>query len=178
MYCNYTKQGNKYIINKIYEKPLLEELKISSMKNYKDIPNCKVSVLKWDNTGIYYIIKDNNIYIGSTMTGFRKRFLAHYNGYNNKIEYTYEMLQNGADFYILYDMTGIEDEILTRRIEQEYINYFKNYTDYNVLNVNDTTKSTTKKNKIKYKTLKLKLIESEYEQAIQLLRDNGLLKTK
>lgn len=134
----------------------------------------KISYEERDNIGVYYILKDNDIYIGSTIAGFRKRFQEHNWGYDELMRHTYEMLKNGAEFHILHDMTGIEDEILIRQVEDEYIQYFINNTDYNVINKKENAYSLTEKIRpLKNKVIKIR--EDKYEQAIQLLIDNGLL---
>ena len=46
--------------------------------NYLIIKNFNVDYSKRNNKGIYYIIKDNDIYIGSSVN-FRKRFIRHWN---------------------------------------------------------------------------------------------------
>jgi hypothetical protein len=138
-------------------------------------------------------LKDNDIYIGSTIVGFRDRFQSHYYGYDKNMEHTYELLHQGATLNILYDMTGIDDEVLLRQVEDEYIQYFINNTDYNVINKKENAysltekKSKVKKNKtikmkqnkkIKYKTLKIKIPEYKYDEAMQLLIDNGFIEIK
>ena len=100
--------------------------------NYLIIKNFNVDYSKRNNKGIYYIIKDNDIYIGSTVD-FRKRFIDHWNG-DKGMEHTYNLLHNGGTFNILYDMTDIEDIELIRMVENEYIQYFKEYTEFNVIN--------------------------------------------
>lgn len=91
------------------------------------------------------------------------------------MQHTYEMLHQGATFNILDDISKIEDEALVRMIENEYIQYFINNTDFNVVNKKENAYSLKEK-KEKYKTLKIK--ESKYKQAIQLLVYNGLLDIK
>lgn len=179
-YCLYHKNGNKFIIDKIFEEPrdkqdLRNKYGIDN-NGWKDYEQFKISYEEKDNIGIYYIVKDNDIYIGSTIVGFRDRFRNHYYGYEPLMKHTYEMLQNGGEFHILYNMTGIEDEVLIRQIEDEYINYFKNYTNYNIINKIDKAWSSRKKNevKIKYKTIRIKVLEYDYDKVIQFLIEHGL----
>ena len=101
--------------------------------NYLIIKNFNVDYNKRNNKGIYYIIKDNDIYIGSTVN-FRKRFIQHWNGESKEMKHTYNLLHSGGTFNILYDMTNIEDVELIRMVENEYIQYFKEYTDFNIIN--------------------------------------------
>lgn len=146
---NKIKEGRQvyYIVDKT-------EKVINLHKTAKQIKEFKVDVDKWNNYGIYYILKDNDIYIGSTIMTYRKRFLKHYNGSDKEMKYTYDLLHDGGIYNILYDMTNIKDEPLIRILEQEFINYFKNYTDYNIINKNEETYSKFSE-KIKYKCISI-----------------------
>lgn len=170
-YINYEKQGQKFIIKEIFDEPIKKEENKGNTGNFKQYDNLNVEQSKWNNTGVYYIIKDNDIYIGSTFKGYRERFMEHYNGYDERMRHTYELLQSGADFNILYDMTGTNDIELIRMVENEFINYFDKDTNYNVIN----KISGWNLNKIKYK--KITIQEDKYEQAMQLLIDNGLIES-
>lgn len=139
---------------KIYYIAEQTERVINLHKTAKQINEFKVDADKWNNKGIYYILNNKDMYIGSTIMTYRKRFLKHYNGSDKEMKYTYDLLHNGGIFNILYDMSDIEDEPLIRMIEQEYINYFKNYTDYNVINKNNETYSKFSE-KIKYKCISI-----------------------
>ncbi|MBZ9693385.1 GIY-YIG nuclease family protein [Clostridium sp. M14] len=175
LYCKYEKDGNKFVIKEIYKTPIkidLEVKKLKSMKNYKPLECFKISVLKFKNIGVYYILKDNDIYIGSTIQGFRNRFLSHYKGQDKKMKHTYELLQKGGNFYILQDMTGIEDEQLIRMVENEYINYFINYTDYNVINKLDKVYWQYKNKNCSNKLIKIN--GYDYEKAIEILSKNNI----
>ena len=177
-YCKWHKDGFKFIIEEIFDTPkeniIQKEGRHSG--NWIEYEQFKISYEDRNNIGVYYILKDNDVYIGSTFVGFRQRFKEHYNGYDELMQHTYELLQNGGEFYILYDMTDIKDKTLIRLVENEYIKYFIKHTNYNVINKKETAYSLIeKKEKIKYKTLKVKIQEDKYEQAMQLLIDNGLL---
>lgn len=179
MYCTYHKKGQKIIIDTIHEIPLeKEDLRKynggSNTGHYKQYEELNIEQSEYNNIGVYYILKDKNIYIGSTMNSFRHRFREHYNGYDELMQHTYELLQNGGTFNILYDMTGIDDEVLVRMVEDECIQYFINYTDYNVVNKNEKAYSVTERIRpLKNKTIKVR--EDKYEDAMQLLIDNGLI---
>ena len=121
--------------------------------NYLTIKNFNVDYSKRNNKGIYYIIKDNDIYIGSSVK-FRKRFIQHWNGESKEMNHTYDLLHNGGTFNILYDMTDIEDVELIRMVENEYIQYFKEYTDFNVINHKNEATWKGKNYKQKYKNIK------------------------
>jgi hypothetical protein len=178
-YCTYHKNGQKIIIDSVFEVP---KEKINGRGNkygiesnsWKDYKQLKISYEERDNIGIYYIIQGDNIYIGSTTWGFRNRFQQHYHGYDKLMKHTYDMLQNGGEFCILYDMTGIQDEPLIRQLENEYIQYFIKNTNYNVINKKENAWSKTERIRpLRNKTIKIR--EDKYEQAMQLLMKNGLL---
>ena len=139
--------------------------------SYLIIKNFNVDYSKRNNKGIYYIIKDNDIYIGSSVK-FRKRFIQHWNGESKEMNYTYDLLHNGGTFNILYDMTDIEDVELIRMVENEYIQYFKEYTDFNVINHMNEATWKGKNYKQKYKNIKIKI--EDYDNALKVLEENGI----
>ena len=139
--------------------------------NYLIIKNFNVDYSKRNNKGIYYIIKDNDIYIGSTVD-FRKRFIQHWNGESKEMKHTYNLLHSGGTFNILYDMTDIEDIELIRMVENEYIQYFKEYTDFNVINHMNEAIWKGKNYKQKYKNIKIKI--EDYDNALKILKEQGI----
>lgn len=139
--------------------------------NYLIIKNFNVDYSKRNNKGIYYIIKDNDIYIGSTVD-FRKRFIQHWNGESKEMKHTYNLLHSGGTFNILYDMTDIEDIELIRMVENEYIQYFKAQTDFNVINHVDGATWKGKNYKQKYKNIKIKI--EDYKLALKILKEQGI----
>ena len=139
--------------------------------SYLIIKNFNVDYNKRNNKGIYYIIKDNDIYIGSTVN-FRKRFIQHWNGESKDMKHTYNLLHNEGTFNILYDMTNIEDIELIRMVENEYIQYFKEYTDFNVINHTNGATWKGKNYKQKYKNIKIKI--EDYDNVLKLLEENGI----
>ena len=139
--------------------------------NYLIIKNFNVDYSKRNNKGIYYIIKDNDIYIGSTVN-FRKRFIQHWNGESKEMKHTYNLLHSGGTFNILYDMTNIKDVELIRMVENEYIQYFKEYTDFNVINHMNEATWKGKNYKQKYKNIKIKI--EDYDNALKVLEENGI----
>ena len=139
--------------------------------NYLTIKNFNVDYSKRNNKGIYYIINDNDIYIGSTVN-FRNRFIHHWYGSNKEMKHTYNLLHNGGTFNILYDMTDIEDIELIRMIENEYIQYFKTHTDFNVINLMNEANWKGKNYKQKYKNIKIKI--EDYDNALKILKEQGI----
>ena len=182
-YCEYHKEGNKFIIDTIYDIPLEKEDKRQYAIHSKYKKEFNIDHKLKYHKGIYYIIdKYMNLYIGSTISSFRKRFNSHitrkYKNSNNRLK-TYDLLHNNnGTFNILYDMNNIEDKELIRMVEQEYIKYFKDNYKYNVINVFNTTSINTKgyKNirliKKKYKTVKI--LEDDYIKALDILKQNNI----
>lgn len=174
---NKIKNGRSFIYE-IIELDIAEQRKdIDTTYGKRYISNFKVKSTDFNNIGVYYILKDNDIYIGSTINGFRRRFMQHYEGYDKQMKHTYELLHNNGEFHILHDMTGIEDEPLIRQTENDYINYFRNNTDYNVINhMYEASWAGKNSDKQKYKSLKgIKVKEEDYNQVRELLRNNGFI---
>ena len=178
-YLTYHKEGNKFIIDSIFD---IEKEKVDNRinnkggYNYINYEQFNIPRKDGNNIGIYCILKDSDIYIGSTYAGFRDRFRGHYRGQDEVMRYTYDLLHSGGQFNVLLDMTGIEDEALVRQVEHEFILYLIDNSNYNVLNKNEKTwsfKEKTKLNKTKYKTIKIE--EDKYEEALSLLLKNGLI---
>lgn len=167
-FCKYHKEGNKFIIDEVFENPLLKEENKRNSGNLKTYTQLNISENEYINKGIYYIIKNNSIYIGSTVRNFRERFQEHYRGNDESMQHTYNMINNGGVFNILFDMTNIEDEELIRMVENEYIKYFIDETDYCVINQINGWNLFKKK----YKSIK---IEKEYfDMVLNLLKTNDL----
>lgn len=180
--CNWTKEGHRIIINKIndsIDKTIILDNRGKSEgsrgnNRVKPTQDYKVPSDKNDNIGVYIIIdKDNNCYIGSTINGFRNRYRQHKKGVDEKMKHTYDLLNNNnAEFKILYDMTGIKDIELIRMVEDEYIQYYKSLSNYNVINKNNYAYAKNGYHKQKYKSLKIK--EEDYMLVIKLLQDNNI----
>lgn len=166
-YIKFKKKKYEFIIEEIYEDPLP---KIDKRKETrKDFPQFKIPIEEENNNGIYAIILNNDIYIGSTVAGFRYRFCMH-NNIANKLK-TYDMLQNGAEFIELVSLNNIE-EPLVRKIEGDYIKYYKNKPEWNVINENNTHSFTVKNIKKKYKTIKVEL--NDFNKAYKILEENNI----
>ena len=175
-YLTYTKDKNSFVITEIFKTPKPKEENKRGENKYINYEQFNIPRKDGNNIGIYCILKDSDIYIGSTYAGFRDRFRGHYRGQDEVMRYTYDLLHSGGKFNILLDMTGIEDEALVRQVEHEFILYLIDNSNYNVLNKNEKTwsfKEKTKLNKTKYKTIKIK--EGKYEEALSLLFKNGLI---
>ena len=84
-----------------------------------------------NSIGVYKIVLDNKIYIGSTVSGFRARFLSHKNK-GNKLE-TRQLLKQGAVFDIIQICDGMEESEIIQ-IENKWIEEFRNNPDWIVVN--------------------------------------------
>ena len=162
--CRYHKDGYKFIVEEIYETPLPI---VDKRKEYLKFESFKVDENKCNNKGVYMIRLYNEVYIGSTTYGFRKRFMQHKNNWKQNMPYTEDLIKRGGIFSILHDMTDIEDIELIRMVEEEYILFYTHETDYDVINrrIGAFTFEKPKKSKIKYKTIKIE--EEYYEQMIK-----------
>ena len=129
-----------------------------------------------NSIGIYKIVLDNKIYIGSTTEGFRVRFLGHRKK-GNKLE-TKNMLEQGAIFEIIQICDGMKENEI-RHIEQQWIEEYRNNPEWIVVNSLDHVqikgeehRKQTKSKKQKYKKIKVK--EEDYNKAIELLSYNNI----
>ena len=173
-YCKYHKEGQKFIIDEIYENPKEKIDNRGGAHNIKNFPNYNIERKYDNNIGVYRIINydTKEVYIGSTIDGFRMRFLRHNRG-DKGMKHTYDLLHNGGVFEIISDMTGY-DEISIRKAEQHFIDEYSNDDNYNIINHRDeVTYKGKRKNKKVYKNIKIEA--DKYEQAIELLIKNGLI---
>jgi hypothetical protein len=169
-YFNIFKDKTLYTIIEIYDNP---SERIDGRKenrggyNARNYHQYKVDRKHDKNKGVYSIILFNDIYIGSTTSGFRPRFQQHINKSNKSPTYT--MLNNDATYQILW-IANNETEQQIRNKENEYIEYYINQEDWNLINTREAWSYTVPKQK--YKTIKLKIKENDYEYTIKLLKDN------
>ena len=160
------KQGHAFTIKEVYASPQPKQ-----NHKYKQFDNFLIPEIQWKSKGVYIIQLENKVYIGSTIAGFRRRFYSHI-GKRNSIPAVLEILKQGATFDILHLMTD-EDEPTIRKIEQEYIDLYKLNPEYIVLNTKETHSYTEPKPK-KPKQIYIKVSESEYNKAIQALKQYGV----
>lgn len=141
----------------------------------KYYPNFKVEECDEKSKGIYKIVLNNEIYIGSTIDNFRGRYQDHI-GKNNILP-TKGMLEQGATFEIIQICNGMsENEI--RHIEQQWIEEFRSNPEWVVINSLDHVQikgekhRNKSKNKQKYRRIKIK--EEDYEKVLKLLKNNEI----
>ena len=169
--CKYHKEGNKFVIDEVFENP--KPIKDGrGGKQPSNFPQFKVNKDKWYNKGVYMIKLDNQVYIGSTVN-FRDRFIQHRR--KGGMTHTKELLKQGGEFFILHDMSDIEDIELIRQVEEEYILFYTHETDYDVINRRMSTSKKTKKSKepkIKYKSIKIE--ENRLSEILEILDERGV----
>jgi len=176
-YFKWHKDGQKFIIDEVFEMPI-EKIdnrgisKGSRNNNRKYFPNFLISEEDENKIGVYKIILDTNIYIGSTIQGFRKRFTRHNNKINNKVPFTSEMLEDGAIIEIVEICEGLT-EPQVRDLENKYIKQYREDNDWNLINSRDAWDFAKKQ---KYKTIRIKVKEEEYNKVLKFLQDNNLVK--
>ena len=197
--CKYIKDGNKFIVTNIFDEPKEIIDKRKSKESTLDYSQFKVEKEIERDSGVYMIKLNNFIYIGETVD-FKRRFRQHKMDYGRLMPYTKKLIEEGGEFYVLHNTNGIIDEILLQMLEYEYIKYFRENTDYIVINErksinieeyynikppkpineqkNEKAKTPIKKKvvKNKKKLIKKKIYVSseDYEFAIAVLEHNGI----
>ena len=164
--------GHKVKVVKIYDtpKPKTDGRENNGGNRTKYFLNYLPQEKSNKSIGVYKIILNNKIYIGSTNVGFRRRFLQHTNE-NNLIKTTYNMLKNGGTFNILEICNGLSEKEI-RDKEQYYIDQYKNNKSWIVVNERDTWSMVNNKPKIKFS--KIKVNKVNYKKVIQILKENNI----
>ena len=165
--CKYHKEGHKLVIEEIYEEP--SSIINGRERNKKNYPQYAIEEKYNKSIGVYKIVLNNQIYIGSTIRGFRIRFLNHIKK-DNPLP-TKEMLDNGATFEILQICDGMtENEI--RHIEDNWIREYRNNSKWEVMN---SLSNVQIKGETPQKYKKIKVREEDYETCIQILLSFGII---
>ena len=172
--CEYIKEGNKYIITNIYNKPKEIEDKRKNRESTLDYSQFKVEKEIERDSGVYMIKLNNFIYIGETVD-FKRRFRQHKMDYGRLMPYTKKLIEEGGEFYVLHNTNGIIDEILLQMLEYEYIKYFRENTNYIVINERKSINIEEYYN-IKPPIIKKKICVAleDYEFAKVVLEHNGI----
>ena len=131
--CSYHKEGNKFVIEEIYDKPREIKDKRKNKESTFDYSQFKVEKEIERDSGVYMIKLSNFIYIGETVD-FKRRFRQHKMDYGELMPHTKKLIEEGGEFYVLHNTNEIIDEILLQMLEYEYIKYFRENTDYIVIN--------------------------------------------
>ena len=177
--CEFHKDGQKIIIDNIYNNPLPivdnrgkhKRCIGNARKEYKEYKIEK----RYDNSiGIYKITLDRNIYIGSTVKGFRGRFLQHRKKGNRLI--TKNMLEQGAIFEMIQICDGMEENEI-RYIEQQWIEEYRNNPDWEVINIDDHVKIKGEQHGKSQNIPDNKMIRvkrEDYDRALEILEREGI----
>jgi hypothetical protein len=163
-FFKYHKEGQKFIIDEVYDAPI-EKIN-NRMVVHKEFENLDIISDSYDENGVYIITFGKDIYIGSTTIGFRERFMQHRRK-GNPLP-TYDMLNSGAAFSVLW----MADSNDTEKFIREKENYYKDSNYYNLINVKGAW-SYEKSTKIKYKTIRVE--NSNYDKSLEILRENNLI---
>jgi len=158
-----------YTIISIHEKAIdVLEKESHRNKEYKNISYDK----EYDKKkGVYSIILENKIYIGSTIRGFRDR---HRSYCCNKDKNKGQRLYNEGGIIDILWSTDSSDELEIRLKEIEYIDYYNLHTDYIVVNKADNVFTLKDKNKlIDYN--KILIRDYDYEKVLDLLKKEKIL---
>lgn len=176
-FCSSHKEGQKIIIDEIYEIPLPPVENKRNTGNFKKYGQLDIPTEKQNNGGVYMIQLYNRVYIGSTIN-FRQRFMQHLYNQNNIMPHTQTLLKKGGKMTILHDMGNVEDKPLLRMVEYEYIKYFRDNSGFIMVNGNVDPISFDKYYKInkreKQKYVKFKVREEDWEEVVLLLKERGI----
>lgn len=175
-YFNWEKSGHKFIITDIYDTPLEKIIKRNNNLGHYKLDNGTYQVEKELNTkyGVYKIQLGDDVYIGSTIRGFRNRYRQHYQNRDNLMPHTQKMLQSGAKFKVVWvaPKDSTEDEIRIK--EQYFIEQYKLNGQYNVLNSKDVDIPKYRKSKTKIKKKRIAVKEDDYELVKILLKEHNI----
>lgn len=102
--------------------------------------------------------------------GFRKRYIDHSENYQNMMDHTQRLLQNGGVFEILWIAPDNTSENDIRQKEQAYINQYKENEKLHIINKKPQVIIPVHKNKnLKFK--KLFIDSRNYNFVIELLKN-------
>ena len=138
------KESKKFYITQIFYTP---KEKIDNRKNNcghnntgnRKVYDCIIPTNEEieNNIGVYIIYNDDEVYIGSTVASFRKRFQQHNSDSKSP---AYDLLHNkGGKFDILWKAPNGCSEKVIRSIEEEYINEYVAKDNRTILNTAMTT---------------------------------------
>lgn len=183
-YVRLEKEGYKFIVMEIYEIPLQKiDGRINNGGNISNptgntgqswtitkYPQYDIADEKNHANGVYGIVLGNDIYIGSTTIGFRKRFILHMHA--TDIPEARELLDNGGKYQILWEYPNeIMNVKEVRRKEDNYIFQYIQSDKWNVVNKQRAYKHNDNSY---FDTLKVK--KGYTKEIIDCLSENELLK--
>ena len=168
--CKIEKNKTRYKITEIYDEIIDDNRRKS---HFSELTN--ISKEDEHKSGVYKIQLDNDIYIGQT-NDLKRRFYQHYYGQNIRYKGfgadTEKLLRNGGSFEVL----EFEDNVEQRLLKENYWVQYYSQNGYNILNTEKLLSNKNSRQKSnKPKTKCIKVLAKNYNEAIQLLKDKGLL---
>lgn len=164
---NGKKLSNRIFIEKVYDEPLPIVSKRAETPSRKiDYPGYGVPEEHDRSIGIYRIVYENEVYIGSTAQSFRYRFYGHI--YSGKPLVPTLMIEKGGVYELVEVMNGCsKEEILAR--EDYYIDLYEQDERFVLVNQRNASPQPPQP---KYK--RLMVLEDDYERALSLLEEHGI----
>lgn len=173
-YFEWEKDGQKFIISDIYDKPLPKiDRRCNNFLGHYTVKVGNYLVQENDNNaiGVYKIQLNNMVYIGSTINGFRKRYVQHVKNRDGFMPHTQKMLENGATFEIIWKSIKNETEEQIRNMEQKYIDEYT-INGFDVVNIRKEVIIPGKKKKVHNRIIRV--LETDYENALHILNKHGI----
>lgn len=152
--CDFYREGNKYVIKKIYNEPKPIEDK-RKHKPTKEDEKYGENMLKG---GVYRIIKNNTVYIGST-NNFRQRLIQHRAG---DLPTTKNFLNQGAEFEIL------------KVVEENRVEWEQKYIDRHIILGYKVINKKRAKDSTKNSIAKITIPLDKLDEAIEVLKEEGI----
>ena len=161
-FLDFEEVGKRIKVLKVLDNPK----EVDNRKRSKVLKVSKHTDEDLDKMGIYMIKSKNNkkVYIGSTSTSFKKRYAKH--SHKSNFCVSKEIVDKEHEFIILESLNC--DKEMMIRIENAYIYYYESYTDYEVVNKNNSVKVNRK-----FKTIRV--LENDYEEVMKLLKERGFI---
>lgn len=199
-YIDWETKGQQITITKIYDTPLpkIDGRQTNGFQDYPSWSIYQVPKEHYKSKGVYAIILNKDIYIGSTTAGFLARYRQHANPKNYLC--TLDMINKGAVFIPLWIANDDYTEENIRQKESEFISKYSNDKKWNVVNTRKQTHCITHKgdvflngvkvkkfnqyNKVnKQQSIKrksddiryLKIKHKYYDEAVKILKERGLI---
>ena len=168
--CKIEKNKTRYKITEIYDEIIDDNRRKS---HFSELTN--ISKEDEHKSGVYKIQLDNDIYIGQT-NDLKRRFYQHYYGQNIRYKGfgadTEKLLRNGGSFEVL----EFEDNVEQRLLKENYWVQYYSQNGYNILNTEKLlSNKNSRQKRNKPNTKYIKVLTKNYNEAIQLLKDKGLL---
>lgn len=199
-YIDWETKGQQITITEIYDTPLpkIDGRKTNGLQEYPSWEVYQVPKEHYKSKGVYAVILNKDIYVGSTTAGFLARYRQHTNPKNYLC--TLGMLKQGAVFKSLWIADDNCTEEIIRQKESEFIGEYMRDDNWNVVNIRHQIHCTSHKGdmfcngikiqkptnltkvKSKHKIKKhpediryIKIKHKHYDTAIELLKSKGLL---